>query len=102
MKKFNKKLLTILVMLVLVNSSFTACSLSNSKITSNTSSKTSVSGHSSVSSCASVKWIDFSCKHNVMIKNDDGSLTTMDQPYFKSTLIALRIVNGIITTTSTN
>lgn len=32
--------------------------------------------------------IDFSARHDVMIKNDDGSLTPMDVPYFTSTLIA--------------
>jgi len=32
--------------------------------------------------------IDFSARHDVMIQNDDGSLTPMDVPYFKSTLIA--------------
>lgn len=35
-----------------------------------------------------VKSIDFSSKHHVMIKNDDGSLTPMDVPYFRSTRIA--------------
>jgi glyoxylase-like metal-dependent hydrolase (beta-lactamase superfamily II) len=33
--------------------------------------------------------IDFSCKHNVMIQNEDGTLVPMDEPYFKSTQIAL-------------
>jgi glyoxylase-like metal-dependent hydrolase (beta-lactamase superfamily II) len=35
-----------------------------------------------------VKSIDFSSKHNVMIKSEDGTLTPMDVPYFKSELIA--------------
>jgi glyoxylase-like metal-dependent hydrolase (beta-lactamase superfamily II) len=34
------------------------------------------------------KAIDFSSKHDILIKNEDGSLTPMDVPYFKSTLIA--------------
>jgi Metallo-beta-lactamase superfamily len=34
------------------------------------------------------KFIDFSAKHNVMIRNDDGTLTPMDVPYYRSTLIA--------------
>jgi len=32
--------------------------------------------------------IDFSSKHGVMIKSADGTLTPMDVPYYKSTLIA--------------
>jgi glyoxylase-like metal-dependent hydrolase (beta-lactamase superfamily II) len=32
--------------------------------------------------------IDFSCKHDVWIRNDDGSLSRMDEPYFKSEQIA--------------
>jgi glyoxylase-like metal-dependent hydrolase (beta-lactamase superfamily II) len=32
--------------------------------------------------------IDYSPLHHVMIRNDDGTLTPMDQPYFRSTLIA--------------
>lgn len=35
-----------------------------------------------------VKLIDFSSKHNIMIRNQDGTLTPMDEPYFRSTLIA--------------
>lgn len=70
---------------MVVNSLFTACS---SKSPTTTLSETSVPGHASVSSWTPVKSIDFSSKHNVMIKSDDGSLTPMDQPYFKSTLIA--------------
>ena len=34
------------------------------------------------------KSIDFSSKHNVLIKSDDGTLTPMDVPYYKTTLIA--------------
>jgi len=34
------------------------------------------------------KAIDFSSKHDILIKNEDGSLTPMDVSYFKSTLIA--------------
>jgi glyoxylase-like metal-dependent hydrolase (beta-lactamase superfamily II) len=34
------------------------------------------------------KSIDFSSKHNIMIRNEDGTLTPMDVPYYKSTLIA--------------
>ena len=84
MKNFTKKSLAILFALVLANSSFTACSLSSSKTTS---SETNESADTSAS-WTPVKWIDFSSKHDVMIQNDDGSLTPMDQPYFKSTLIA--------------
>jgi glyoxylase-like metal-dependent hydrolase (beta-lactamase superfamily II) len=35
-----------------------------------------------------VKLIDFSSKHDVMIRNSDGTLQPMDQPYHKATLIA--------------
>lgn len=32
--------------------------------------------------------IDFSCKHDIWIKNQDGSLSRMDEPYFQPELIA--------------
>ena len=32
--------------------------------------------------------IDFSCKHNIWIENDDGSKSRMDEPYFKSWKLA--------------
>jgi glyoxylase-like metal-dependent hydrolase (beta-lactamase superfamily II) len=35
-----------------------------------------------------VEEIDFSCKHDVMIQNEDGTLLPMDTPYFESLLIA--------------
>lgn len=35
-----------------------------------------------------VKHIDFSSKHNILIRNQDGTLIPMDEPYFRSTLIA--------------
>lgn len=35
-----------------------------------------------------MKSIDWSCKHNIWIRNDDGSLSRMDEPYFRSELIA--------------
>jgi glyoxylase-like metal-dependent hydrolase (beta-lactamase superfamily II) len=35
-----------------------------------------------------VKVIDFSSKHNILLRSEDGTLTPMDVPYFKSTLIA--------------
>jgi glyoxylase-like metal-dependent hydrolase (beta-lactamase superfamily II) len=35
-----------------------------------------------------VKRIDFSSKHGIMIQSDDGTLSPMDVPYYKSTLIA--------------
>jgi Metallo-beta-lactamase superfamily len=35
-----------------------------------------------------VKFIDFSSQHNVLIRNQDGTLTPMEEPYFRSTLIA--------------
>jgi glyoxylase-like metal-dependent hydrolase (beta-lactamase superfamily II) len=35
-----------------------------------------------------VKSIDFSSKHDVLIRSDDGTLTPMDVPYRKATLIA--------------
>ena len=34
------------------------------------------------------KYIDFSCKHDVLIRNDDGTLQPMDEPYFRATEIA--------------
>jgi glyoxylase-like metal-dependent hydrolase (beta-lactamase superfamily II) len=35
-----------------------------------------------------IKSIDFSSKHSIMIKNSDGTLTPMDEPYYRSELIA--------------
>lgn len=35
-----------------------------------------------------LKNIDFSCKHNILIQSDDGSLRPMDEPYFESEMIA--------------
>lgn len=35
-----------------------------------------------------IKSIDFSSKHDVMLRNQDGSLTPMDEPYHTSKLIA--------------
>jgi len=35
-----------------------------------------------------IKSIDFSSKHTIMIKSQDGTLTPMDEPYYRSTLIA--------------
>lgn len=35
-----------------------------------------------------MKNIDYSCKHDIMIENEDGSLTPMDEPYFVSEKIA--------------
>jgi glyoxylase-like metal-dependent hydrolase (beta-lactamase superfamily II) len=37
---------------------------------------------------AQARAIDFSSKHDILIRNEDGSLTPMDVPYFKSTLVA--------------
>lgn len=34
------------------------------------------------------KFIDFSCKHDVLIRNPDGSLQPMDEPYYEAKLIA--------------
>ena len=34
------------------------------------------------------KQIDFSCMHNILIRNPDGSLQPMDEPFFESELIA--------------
>lgn len=34
------------------------------------------------------KAIDYSSKHDILIRNDDGSLTPMDVPYYRSKLIA--------------
>jgi len=31
-----------------------------------------------------VEFIDFSCKHDVLIRNNDGSLRPMDEPYFEN------------------
>lgn len=35
-----------------------------------------------------MKAIDFSCKHEILIKNPDGSFSHMDEPWFQSTQIA--------------
>lgn len=35
-----------------------------------------------------MKQIDFSCKHDVLLQNDDGTLVPMDEPYFQSEQIA--------------
>lgn len=32
--------------------------------------------------------MDWSCKHNILLRNDDGSLSPMDEPYFRSELVA--------------
>ena len=31
-----------------------------------------------------VELIDFSCKHDILIRNKDGSYTPMDEPYFEN------------------
>lgn len=33
-------------------------------------------------------YFDFSCKHDIMIENPDGTLSPMDEPFFQSELIA--------------
>ena len=33
-------------------------------------------------------YFDFSCKHDILIKNPDGSLLPMDEPFFESEEIA--------------
>jgi len=35
-----------------------------------------------------MKEIDWSCKHDIMIRNEDGTLTPMDEPYYESEEIA--------------
>ena len=35
-----------------------------------------------------IKSIDFSSRHDVLIRSDDGTLTPMDVPHYKSVLIA--------------
>lgn len=35
-----------------------------------------------------MKEIDFSCKHNIMLKDPDGNLQPMDEPYFRSKEVA--------------
>jgi glyoxylase-like metal-dependent hydrolase (beta-lactamase superfamily II) len=35
-----------------------------------------------------IKSIDFSSKHGILIKSQDGALTPMDEPYYRPTLIA--------------
>ena len=37
-----------------------------------------------------VKEIDFSCKHDILIENEDGSRQPMDMQFFKSEKIAPR------------
>lgn len=32
--------------------------------------------------------IDWSCKHNILIRNDDGTLSPMDEPYYRAELVA--------------
>ena len=32
--------------------------------------------------------IDFSCKHDILIKNPDGSFSHMDEPWFEAEQIA--------------
>lgn len=32
--------------------------------------------------------IDFSCRHDVLLRNEDGTLTPMDEPYYQSKLVA--------------
>ncbi len=35
-----------------------------------------------------MKEIDFSCKHDILLRDEDGGLLPMDEPYFKSELVA--------------
>ena len=35
-----------------------------------------------------MKTIDFSCKHDILIRNKDGSLQPMDEPFFQATKVA--------------
>lgn len=32
--------------------------------------------------------IDFSCKHDILIRNDDGTYSRMDEPYYRAELVA--------------
>ena len=32
--------------------------------------------------------VDWSCKHSILLQNDDGSFSPMDEPYFRSELVA--------------
>lgn len=44
-----------------------------------------------------VELIDFSCKHDILIRNKDGSYLPMDEPYFESELVApdtWRVLSG--------
>lgn len=34
------------------------------------------------------KRIDWSCKHNILIQNDDGTLSPMDEPYYRAEQVA--------------
>lgn len=34
------------------------------------------------------RMVDWSCKHDILIQNDDGTLSPMDEPYFRAELIA--------------
>ena len=35
-----------------------------------------------------MKLIDFSCKHHILLRDEDGTLRPMDEPYFRSERIA--------------
>lgn len=37
-----------------------------------------------------MKQIDFSCKHNILLEDEDGGLTPMDEPYFRAAEIKPR------------
>jgi glyoxylase-like metal-dependent hydrolase (beta-lactamase superfamily II) len=53
-----------------------------------TPSKSDCATQSAAAHYTPIKSIDFSSEHNIMIKNQDGTLTPMDVPYYKSELIA--------------
>jgi glyoxylase-like metal-dependent hydrolase (beta-lactamase superfamily II) len=96
MKKSIVKRCTVIIMATVLASTFAACSSNSSRnqsqsaanLTASSSENNSNENGQGAKSWTPVKSIDFSSKHDVMIKNDDGSLTPMDEPYFKSTLIA--------------
>ena len=96
MRKSIVKLYTVLLIATVLAGIFAACSANGSGKQSQSAANSTASSlennsnenRQGANTWTPVQFIDFSSKHNVMIKNDDGSLTPMDVPYFKSTLIA--------------
>ena len=96
MRKSIVKLYTVLLIATVLAGIFAACSANGSGKQSQSAANSTASSlennsnenRQGANTWTPVQYIDFSSKHDVMIQNEDGSLTPMDVPYFKSTLVA--------------